>query len=40
MRRVAVNNYVIFYDVNNQINLVRVVRIFYAGRDIYEFINE
>lgn len=39
MRKVAVDNYVVFYLVNNEDKIVTVVRIFYGGRDIEEIVS-
>ena len=38
MRQVAVDNYVAYYLVDNDIRTVTVVRIFYGGRDIQNLI--
>ena len=38
MRQVAIDNYVAFYLVDNDKQLVTVVRIFYGGRDIQNLI--
>ena len=34
MRRVVVDNYIVFYLVNDSEATVDIVRIFYGGRDI------
>ena len=40
MRKVPVNNYLVFYLVKNTEATVTVVRIFYGGRNIEEIVNE
>lgn len=40
MRKVPVNNYLVFYLVENADATVTVVRIFYGGRNIEEIVNE
>ena len=39
VRQVSIDNYVVFYAVNNDNKIVEVVRIYYGGRDIEELIN-
>ncbi len=34
MRRISVDNYLVFYLVNNEKSEVTIVRVFYGGRDI------
>ncbi|MBO4650408.1 MAG: type II toxin-antitoxin system RelE/ParE family toxin [Clostridiales bacterium] len=40
MRRIPVDNYVVFYLVNDSHNQVMIVRIFYGGRDIENIISD
>lgn len=40
MRKVPVDNYLVFYLVQNEDSTVTIVRIFYAGRNIEEIIKE
>ena len=40
MRKVPVNNYLVFYLVENANSTVTVVRIFYGGRNVEEIIQE
>lgn len=39
MHRLPVDNFIVYYLVNNEVDTVTVVRIFYGGRDIEEIIN-
>ena len=34
MRRVPVDNFVVYYAVNDESHFVMVIRIFYCGRDV------
>lgn len=34
LRRLLVRNYSVFYHVDNEQNIVRIVRVMYSGRDI------
>ena len=40
MRKVPVDNYVVFYLVDNDEKMVTVVRVFYGGRDIEGIVRE
>jgi len=40
MRKVPVNNYLVFYLVENADLTVTVVRIFYGGRNVEEIIRD
>lgn len=40
MRKVPVNNYLVFYLVQNADSTVTVIRIFYGGRNIEEIVKE
>lgn len=39
MRQLPVNNFIVFYLVNDEVGTVTVVRIFYGGRDIEGIVN-
>lgn len=39
MRYVSVNNYIVYYLVEDDHNLVTIIRIFYSGRYIEQIIN-
>ncbi len=38
MRRVPVDNFLVYYAVNDENHFVMVIRIFYCGRDVEEII--
>lgn len=40
MRKLPVNNYIVFYLVNHEKTSVSIIRIMYAGRDIKNIIND
>lgn len=40
MRHVPVDNFVVYYAVNDNQHIVTVIRIFYGGRDVEGIINE
>lgn len=40
VRKLLVNNYVVLYLVDHEIERVRVVRVIYAGRDISKLLEE
>ena len=40
MRKVPVNNYLVFYLVENANSTVTVVRIFYGGRNVEEMVKK
>ena len=39
IRRLAVNNYVIYYRVESEHNIVKIMRIVYGGRDVKNIAN-
>lgn len=39
MRCLPVNNYVVYYLVNNDRKIVTIVRVFYGGRDVKQIIS-
>ena len=40
MHRVTVDNFTVYYLVNNEEHIVSIIRIFYNGRDIEGIIND
>ena len=40
MRKMPVDNYVVYYTVDNETKTVTVVRIFYGGRDVEHIIQD
>jgi toxin ParE1/3/4 len=39
MHQLPVNNFIVYYLVDDEVGTVTVVRIFYGGRDIEEIVN-
>ncbi len=40
LRKLPVNNYVVFYFVDEEANQVKIVRIVYGGRDLQSILND
>jgi len=40
MHKIPVDNYLVYYAVNDESRIVTVIRIFYGGRDVEGIINE